>query len=109
MSATTDSEMNVKYDVLNKPGISNLINIYSSITGKSISEIENEFIGSNYGTFKTKVADVVCEFIGNIQKKYNEYINSPIIDEILDEGRNKTIEIAKQKYEEVKEVIGLHR
>ena len=109
MSATTDSEMNVKYDVLNKPGISNLINIYSSITGKSISEIENEFIGSNYGTFKTKVADVVCEFIGNIQKKYNEYINSPIIDEILDEGRNKTIEIAKQKYEEVKEKIGLHR
>ena len=109
MSATTDSEMSVKYDVQNKPGISNLINIYSSITGKSISEIENEFDGSNYGTFKTKVADVVCELISNIQKKYNEYINSPIIDEILDEGRNKTIEIAKQKYEEVKEVIGLHR
>ncbi len=109
MSATTDSEMSIKYDPENKPGISNLINIYSSITGKSISEIENEFIGSNYGTFKTKVADVVCELISNIQKKYNEYINSPIIDEILDEGRNKTIEIAKQKYEEVKEVIGLHR
>jgi len=58
MSATTDSEMCVKFDIENKPGISNLINIYSALTGKKISEIEEEFKDSNYGTFKKSVADV---------------------------------------------------
>ena len=72
MRATTDSDMLVKYDPDNKPGISNLITIYSALTGKSIKEIEEEFEGSNYGTFKTKVADVVCDVISSIQKKYNE-------------------------------------
>ena len=54
MGATTDSEMVVKYDVSNKPGISNLINIYASLTGKNIEEVEEEFRGKNYGEFKTK-------------------------------------------------------
>ena len=53
MGATTDSEMVIKYDMENKPGISNLINIYTSLNGKSISEVEQEFEGKNYGEFKT--------------------------------------------------------
>ncbi len=109
MSATTDSEMCVKYDEENKPGISNLINIYSSLTNKSISEIESEFEGCNYGTFKTKVADTVVSFLSNLQEKYNNIINSDIIDKVLDEGKIKTTEIAMKKYNEVKEKIGLHR
>ena len=84
MSATTDSEMKVLFDPENKPGISNLINIYSSLTEKNIKEIENEFKDSNYGNFKTKVADVVVETLSNIQNKYNEIINSDYLDEILD-------------------------
>jgi len=109
MSATTDSEMCVKYDEENKPGISNLINIYSSLTNKSISEIESEFEGCNYGTFKTKVADTVVSFLSDLQEKYNNIINSDIIDKVLDEGKIKTTEIAMKKYNEVKEKIGLHR
>ena len=52
MRATTDSDMLVKYDEDNKPGISNLINIYSALTSKTISEVEEEFKDSNYGNFK---------------------------------------------------------
>jgi len=109
MSATTDSEMNVKFDPENKPGISNLINIYASLTGKEIDEIEKEFEGCNYGTFKTKVADVVVAEIEKIQEKYNEVINSKYLDDILDDGNKKMQEIFKKKYEDMKNKIGLSR
>lgn len=109
MSATTDSEMCVKFDMKNKPGISNLINIYSAITGKSIKEIEDEFKNSNYGSFKSKVSDAICEEVSKIQERYNEIIESDELDEILDKGISKTREIAKAKYELMKERMGLGR
>jgi len=107
MSATTDSEMKVKFDKDNKPGISNLINIYSSITNKSIEEIEEEFIDSNYGNFKTKVAEVVVNELTKIQNKYNEILNSDMLEEILKKGKEKNIEISKEIYEKMKKSIGL--
>ena len=109
MSATTDSETSVKFDMENKPGISNLVNIYSVISRLSIEEIEDKFKDSNYGNFKKEVADVVVNHISKIQDKYNELINSNEIDKILDDGRDKTREIAKNKYLEVKEKVGLGR
>lgn len=109
MSATTDSEMSVKFDVVNKPGISNLINIYSSLTGLDAEEIEKEFEGCNYGTFKGKVADVVTDEIKKIQEKYNEIKDSQYLTEILDSGANKMSEVFKKKYEIMKDKIGLVR
>lgn len=109
MSATTDSEMSVKFDVVNKPGISNLINIYSSLTGLDAGEIEKEFEGCNYGTFKGKVADVVTDEIKKIQEKYNEIKDSQYLTEILDSGANKMCEVFKKKYEIMKDKIGLVR
>ena len=109
MSATTDSEILVKYDLENKPGISNLINIYSSLTGLSITEIEEKFKDSNYGTFKKEVADVTVDVISKIQEKYYKILESSELDKILDKGRDKTLEIAKVKYQDMKEKIGLHR
>lgn len=108
MRATTDSEMEVRYDEENKPGISNLINIYASLTGKEIKDIEEEFVGSNYGTFKKAVADVVVSEIEKIQARYNDYINGDEIDEILRDGANKTRMYAKAKYEAVKNKIGFY-
>lgn len=108
MRATTDSEMEVRYDEENKPGISNLINIYASLTGKEIKDIEEEFVGSNYGTFKKTVADVVVSEIEKIQARYNDYINGSEIDEILRDGANKTRMYAKAKYEAVKNKIGFY-
>ncbi|MBO5143217.1 MAG: tryptophan--tRNA ligase [Clostridia bacterium] len=109
MSATTDSEMVVKYDPENKPGISNLINIYISLTGKTIEEAEKEFEGSNYGTFKKAVADVVVEFVEGIQNKYNELMESGEIDKILDEGIKAVLPIAKEKFETMRKKMGLGR
>lgn len=108
MRATTDSGMEVRYDEENKPGISNLINIYASLTGKEVKQIEDEFKESNYGTFKKAVADVVVAEIEKIQSRYNEYINGNEIDEILKAGANKTRMYAKAKYEAVKNKIGFY-
>lgn len=109
MSATTDSEMSIKYDPENKPGISNLINIYSSLKNISIEEIEKEFKDSNYGSFKKAVADIVVECIEDIQKKYEYYLNSNEIDDILNSGAARTREIAKAKYDLVKKRINIGR
>jgi len=109
MGATTDSEMCVRFDPDNKPGISNLINIYASLTGDSISDIEKKFEGANYGEFKRAVADIVCGFLTSIQNKYNDIIESGELDKILDDGANKVREIAKKKFVDMKEKIGLYR
>ena len=108
MKATTDSESIVRFDEENKPGISNLINIYSAFTNKSIDEIENEFKDANYGTFKKCVCDVVIEELSKIREKYFEYLNSDIIDKILEEGRQKSRTYAKAKYEAVKNKLGFY-
>lgn len=108
MRATTDSESSIRYDEKNKPGISNLINIYSALTNKEVEEIENEFKNSNYGTFKKCVADVVVSEIEKIQSRYNEYLNGNLIDEILRKGAEKTRIYAKAKYEAVKNKIGFY-
>ena len=109
MSATTDSEMLIKYDPENKPGISNLINILISLTGKTIEEVEKEFEGCNYGTFKKAVADVVVDFVEGVQNKYNVLINSGELDKILDEGIKVVEPIAKAKYEDMRKKMGLGR
>ncbi len=109
MSATTDSEMRVVFDEENKPGISNLINIVVSLTGKSVKEIEAMFVGKNYGEFKKYVADIVVEKVGEIQNKYNKLINSKELDDILDKGASKVRELASKKYQEMREKVGVVR
>lgn len=109
MSATTDSESSIHFDVENKPGISNLINIYSSLTGISTQDIEEKYKNSNYGTFKSELADIVVEELSKIQKKYYEILDSDILDKILDDGKEKTSTIAKEKYETMKHKIGICR
>ena len=108
-SAKTDSDNKIIYDRETKPGISNLITIYSSLTGKKIKEVEKEFDGKNYGEFKEKVADVVCDFLEDLQSKYNEFLNSGKIDKLLDESNKKVSKLAKEKVEDVYKKIGLGR
>lgn len=109
MSATTDSDMIIKYDVENKPGISNLINIYASLTGMEIHQIEEKFKGSNYGEFKREVADQVCNLLEKIQKRYHELVGSKEVEEILNSGANEVRELAKAKFDVMKKNIGLYR
>ena len=109
MSAVTDSDNEIKYDFDNKPGISNLLTIYSSLTGISISDAESKFKDSNYGEFKRCVADAVVEFLTDLQEKYNKIIDSGKIDEILDESNKKIRSIAESKVKEVFDKVGVGR
>lgn len=109
MSATTDSESVIKYDPDNKAGISNLINIYSALTDMTINDVEEKFKDYNYGNFKKKVADVAVDTLLNIQKKYNDIINSKELDTILDKGIEISRKQAKEKYDKMKKLIGVYR
>ena len=109
MSAVTDSENKVYYDRENKPGISNLLTIYSSLKNISIEEAENYFKDYNYGNLKKEVADLVSSVLLDIQDKYNNIINGTMLDDILDKGRDITLEIAKKKTLDVFKMVGLGR
>lgn len=109
MSATTDSVGKINFDVENQPGITNLINIYVSLTGMKKEEVLEKFADSNYGNFKTAVADVVVAEVEKIQARYNELVNSEELDNILDEGKENARKIARVKYEMMKNKIGLRR
>ncbi len=109
MSAVTDSDNKIYYDKDNKPGVSNLLTIYSSLKNISIEEAEDYFKDYNYGNFKKEVADLVVIVLSNIQTKYNEIINGTMLDDILDKGREKTCEIAKEKTLDVFRKVGLGR
>lgn len=109
MGATTDSGNEIKYDMENKPGISNLLTISSIMSGLNIKELENQFQNKNYGEFKTYVADTLIKKLSIIQNKYNELINSNELDQILDKGISKSKALAKAKYQEMIEKIGLKR
>ncbi|MBQ4584367.1 MAG: tryptophan--tRNA ligase [Bacilli bacterium] len=108
-SAVTDSEGRIYYDPENKPGISNLLTIYSCLSKMPLKDVEEKFKESNYGDFKKEVADIIVNTLTTIQEKYNNLINSSKLDEILDDGKEKTIKIAKEKYDAVIKKVGLNR
>lgn len=108
-SAVTDSEASVHYDKENKPGISNLMTIYSVITGKSFEEIEALYKGKGYGDFKGDLAEIVYEEVKMVQDKYNTIIKSKELDELLDRGREQASFIARRKMAKVYRKIGLGR
>ena len=108
-SAVTDSEGIVKYDVENKPGVSNLLVIESSLTGASISELEKKYEGKGYGDFKSGVAAAVIEHLSPIQERYYAIIDSPELDAILDEGAKRANAIASKTLKKMENAMGLGR
>ena len=105
--ATTDSENRVYFDEENKPGISNLLNIASVMTGRSIDDLVSEFENAGYGTFKAYVGEVTSNKIGEIQNRYNELLGSSELEEVLNRGAETTTKIPKEKYELMREKVGL--
>ena len=106
--SVTDSENIVRYDIQNKPGISNLISIYSSITEKSKEDIQKEFEGKGYGDFKTAVAESVIEELKPLQEKYKELKQNPdYLEKIYRAGAERAEVKAKSTLKEVYNKIGL--
>jgi len=93
--ATTDSEGSVRYDLATKPGISNLLSIYSVLSGRPIAEIETEYEGHGYGDFKSGLADVVVETFGPIRARALELLGDPAeLDRILADNADRAAAIA---------------
>lgn len=109
MSATTDSEKCIKYDEKRKPGISNLMNICVALTDETIESLEMKFLGKNYGEFKKYTAEIVINKLESIQKRYYQLLGSKELDEIFDNGVKKSKELAKIKFDIMKNKMGLER
>ncbi len=94
-SATTDSEGSVRFDTAEKPGISNLLTIYSGLTGTAIPALEDQYAGRGYGDFKKDLAEVVGETFGPIRARTLELLDDPAeLDRILARNADRAAEIA---------------
>ena len=108
-SAVTDSGSEIVFDKENKPGISNLLTIYSGLTDKSIKDLEAEYAGKSYGDFKVALGEVVETFLVEFQGRVNEYVESGRIDDILDEGQERASRKADKMVEKMERAMGLGR
>ena len=106
-SAVTDSDSHVHFDPIHKPGISNLLEIYSILSNRSIEDIENQYEGKGYGEFKTDLAEIVGQELEKIQKRYKEITTGSYLDDILEEGAQKARIIARKKLSKVERKIGI--
>jgi tryptophanyl-tRNA synthetase len=106
--SVTDSEGIVRFDPENKPGVSNLMVIYETITGKTKEEIETEFKGQGYGVFKEAVANAVIERLTPIQEKYKNILDNPeYLRSIYEKGASNAEELANKTLKTVQEKVGL--
>ncbi|MTH53250.1 tryptophan--tRNA ligase [Bacillus mangrovi] len=108
-SAVTDSDGIVKFDKENKPGVTNLLSIYSIITGESIEELEAKYEGKGYGDFKGDLAKVIVNELEPIQKRYHELMESEELDRILDEGAERANRAASKMVKKMERAMGLGR
>ena len=106
--AVTDSEALVRYDIENKPGISNLISIYSCVTGKTYDQVEAEFEGKGYGDFKLAVGEAVAEALKPVQARYNELMSDKAqLEAILKKGADSAEYLAMKTLRKVYKKLGL--
>jgi tryptophanyl-tRNA synthetase len=106
-SATTDSDGEVRYDVSSKPGVSNLLTIYSVLSGRTIESIETEYSGRGYGDFKKGLGEVVVETFAPIRARTLELLDDPAeLDRILARGADKAAAIADVTLAKVYDRIG---
>jgi len=106
MRAVTDSETEIRLDWENKPGVSNLLTIYSLFTGIEIEEVVNKFKGEGYGTLKKELAEVVIDKLTVIQKNYKDLSRDYVL-KVLKEGAERAQAVAEKTLKEVKEKMGL--
>ncbi len=105
--AVTDSENEVRYDVENKPGISNLLAIYSLLADTSISSLEKRYEGVGYGQFKKDVADAIVEHLLPIQETYHQFRTADEVKRALAIGAERANQVADQTAAKMREAMGL--
>jgi tryptophanyl-tRNA synthetase len=97
----------VRYDVKEKPGVSNLLDILSGVTGKPVAELEAEFAGQMYGHLKGAVADAVSQMLGELQERYHRFRNDEaFLDQVMRDGAAKARAQAQETLKKVYEAVG---
>lgn len=109
MKATTDSEGVIRYDEVEKPGVSNLMTIYSTMSNLSLDEITLKYEGLGYGQFKKDLVEVLFEGLAPIRDRYHEILDSGEIESILKDGAIRANEVANGVLNRVKDKIGFVR
>jgi len=107
MKATTDSEGTIKFDSEGKPGVSNLLNIYSAFSGIEIKDIEKKYEGCGYGDLKKDLVGITIDALAPIKSKYDEIRNSQELIDILKDGAERAGTIAEKTLKRVKDSFGL--
>lgn len=106
--AVTDSDGAVRFDTAEKPGVSNLMTIYSTFTGKSFDEIESEFAGRGYGDFKLAVAEVTADALAPVQAEFGRILaDKAYVDEVLKDGAARAARSANRTVSKVYRKVGL--
>ena len=106
--AVTDSDGCVRFDRENKPGVSNLMTIYGTFTGKSMDEIAAEFEGKGYGDFKMAVAEVTADALAPVQAEYGKILaDKAYVDEVLKSGAERASRLANRTVNKVYRKVGL--
>ncbi len=96
-SAVTDLETEIRYDEEKKPGVSNLLTIYSTLTGTAIPELESRYEGKGYGALKTELSEVLVEWVTPFRERTQEYLADPAtLDGILAKGAEKARAVAAE-------------
>jgi len=107
--AITDSGKEIKYDPENKAGISNMLLIYSGLSGKPLKDLEKKFIKSNYVQFKDDLAQLIIEHFKPFNEKKAKLLkDTKKVKEVINAGSSKAQKIASKKFEEVKKKVGLN-
>ena len=107
-TATTDSGTEIKYDPENKAGLSNLMTIYSVLSGKTMAQIEQDYAGKMYGHLKVDLADLVVETLKPVKEKYDDLMkNKDYLDELLKSGAQRAQQRAKVTLDQVYQTVGL--
>ena len=107
MRATTDSEGVIRYDVENKPGISNLLSIYSAFSGKTVEELEAQYQGQGYGNLKKDLVEVTVNALAPVQERFKEIRYSDELTAVLKDGAERANAIAEPVIKRVKYRFGL--
>lgn len=107
MKSTTDSEGVIRFDIEEKPGVSNLLNIYSAFSGESIDDLVTKYAGSGYGDFKKDLVGIVQEALAPIKKNFDEIRESQELLDVLNDGAEKAGAIAEKTMKRVKDNFGL--
>ncbi len=107
-SAVTDSATDIRYDRVEKPGVSNLLEILSAATGRSIDELAAEHDGQGYGSFKSAVAEAVVDLLLPIQQRYADLAADPAeVERLLRQGADRARQIAAPTLARAKSAVGL--